>query len=59
MKEKLVKRLEDMNKLVIEKKAALDQLHADYNFLIGRQGELAALVNAWEEMNKPEFDEVA
>lgn len=49
MKQKLLVRLEEMNKTIDEKIAQLNQLNADVNVLRGHRGELVNVINMCNE----------
>ena len=53
MKQKLIARLDQMNKLVEQKKVELNQANANFNMLLGQQAELHNLVQAYDELQKP------
>ena len=61
MKEKLLKRLEEMNKLIDETHKRLQQANADLNMLNGHRAELVNVINMLdqpEEVKEPALSEV-
>ena len=54
MKEKLLARLEEMNKALDETHKRLQQASADLNLLSGHRAELVNVINMLEEPKEPE-----